>query len=225
MKNFRNLLWGIVLIVIGVILGLNTLEITKINLFFDGWWTFIIIIPCFIDLFKKGSKTGNLIGVLIGVSLFLACQGIIDFDLLWELLIPVVLVIIGLSFVFKDLLNNKVKKEINKLSNNKTQEYWATFGGQNLNFSNEKFEGCKLTAVFGGVKCDLTDSIIKKDVVIEISSIFGGVTLIVPKDIKVKINSTPIFGGVSDERKDVPKDSEVTIYVNAVSIFGGVEIK
>ena len=36
----------------GVIFGLNALEITDINIFFDGWWTLFIIVPCFIGLFK-----------------------------------------------------------------------------------------------------------------------------------------------------------------------------
>ena len=52
MKKFGNLLWGLVLIGLGLIIGGNALGITNINVFFDGWWTLIIIIPCFIGLFK-----------------------------------------------------------------------------------------------------------------------------------------------------------------------------
>ena len=57
----KNMLWGIVLIAIGIVLGLNALDITNIDLFFDGWWTLFIIIPCFIDLFKDKDKTGNIV--------------------------------------------------------------------------------------------------------------------------------------------------------------------
>ena len=32
MKKFNNVLWGMVLIIIGVIIGLNSLKITNINL-------------------------------------------------------------------------------------------------------------------------------------------------------------------------------------------------
>ena len=64
MKNFNKILWGIVLITIGVMIGLNILGLTDINFFFRGWWTlFIIIIPCLIGLFndEEEGKTGNLI--------------------------------------------------------------------------------------------------------------------------------------------------------------------
>ena len=51
MKEMKNVLWGMVLIILGLILGGNALGIFDINLFFDGWWTLFIIVPCFINLF------------------------------------------------------------------------------------------------------------------------------------------------------------------------------
>ena len=67
MKKFGNILWGIVLIILGLIIGANALGIADINIFFDGWWTLFIIIPCFIGLFKEREKTGNIIGLFIGI--------------------------------------------------------------------------------------------------------------------------------------------------------------
>lgn len=225
MRRARNILWGIVFIILGVIFGLNTFEITNIDIFFDGWWTFIIIVPCFIDLFKEEEKTGNIIGLLIGIALFLCCRGILKFEIFFKLLIPVSLVIIGISFIFKDTFNKKIKDEMKKLNKKNDLEYCATFGGQNLDFSNEEFKGCNISAVFGGIECNLNDSIINEDTIINVSAIFGGVDIKVPKDVKVKVTSIPIFGGVSNERKN-PKDAKVkTIYINATCIFGGVEIK
>ena len=225
MNKTSNLLWGIVLIIIGLIFGLNALEITNINIFFDGWWTLFIIVPSFTDLFKEKDKTGNIVGLTIGIVLLLACNNIINFDLIVKLIVPITLIIIGLSFIFKDTINGKIKKEIKKLSKNDQNEYYATFGSQDLNFKNEEFDGCNTNAIFGEVTCDLQDAIIKKDAVINASSIFGSTTIIVPNDIKVKIISTPIFGGVSDERKNNHQESEITLYINAICIFGGIEIK
>lgn len=225
MYKTSNLLWGIVLIIIGTIFGLNALDITDINIFFDGWWTLFIIVPNFIDLFKDKNKTGNIIGLLIGVFLLLGCNNIIDFNLIWKLMIPIALIIIGLSFIFKDTINGKIKKEMKKLNKNTDKEYYATFAGQDLDFSNEEFNGCNLNAIFGGVKCNLQETTIKKDAIINASAIFGGITILVPSDVNVKIVSTPIFGGVSDERKNKTKDSKVTLYINATCMFGGVEIK
>ena len=227
MKKFGNVLWGIVLIFIGLIVGGNALGITNINIFFDGWWTLFIIIPSFIGLFKDNEKTGNLIGLLIGIALLLACQDILDFYLIWKLAFPAILVAIGLSIIFKDALGGKVSSEIKKLNEKRSGEnsYCATFAGQNVNFDDEKFTGADLTAVFGGVKCDLRNAIIDSDVVINASTTFGGIEIFVPSDVKIKIKSVPIFGGVENKANTKVDENSHTIYINSTAVFGGVEIK
>lgn len=225
MNKVSNLLLGLIFILVGVVFGLNALGITDINIFFDGWWTLFIIVPCFIGLFNDDDKSGNLIGLIIGACLLLGCLDVVEFEIIWKLMVPFILVMIGLSFIFKDMLNSKIKKDIKKLNKNDLKECCACFSSQDLDFSNEEYKGSSLTAVFGGIKCNLKDAVIKEDVVINTTSIFGGITIYVPKDVNVKVSSTSIFGGVSDERKDKIKDSKYTIYVNATTMFGGVEIK
>ena len=227
MKNFSNILCGVVLIIIGVIFGGNALGITNINIFFDGWWTLFIIIPCFIGLFRNNEKTGNLIGLLIGVALLLGCQNILDFDLILKLAFPTILVIIGLSIIFKDTLGGKVSAEIKKLNEKRNGEnsYCATFASQNVKFDEEKFTGADLTAVFGGVKCDLRNAIIDSDVVINASSTFGGIEIRVPSNVKIKIKSMPIFGGVENKANTKADENSHTIYINGTAVFGGIEIK
>lgn len=225
MIKISNILWGLVFIVVGVIFGLNALNITNINIFFDGWWTLFIIVPCFIGLFKDEDKSSNLIGLVIGICLLLGCINIIEFALIWKLMVPVILVMIGLSFIFKDTLNSKIKKEIKKLNKTEQKEYCSCFSGQTIDFNNEEFKGCTISAIFGGAKCDLKNAIIKNDVVINATSIFGGITIYVPENVNVKISATSIFGGVSDERKNKTKNNEYTIYINTTSMFGGIEIK
>lgn len=227
MKKFGNILWGILLIIIGLIIGGNSLGITNINIFFDGWWTVFIIVPSFIGLLKDEDKTGSLIGLLIGIALLLGCQNILNFDLIWKLAFPAILVIIGLSIIFKDTLGSKVNEEIKKLNQNRNNvnKCCATFSGQNIKIENEKFTGADLTAVFGGVKYDLRNAIIESDVVINASSTFGGIEIYVPSNVIVKTKSTAIFGGVENKANTQTNENSHTIYVNGTALFGGVEVK
>ncbi len=228
MNTMKNVFWGIALVIFGLIWGLNALDITRINIFFDGWWTLFIIVPCFIGLFNEKEKTGNIIGLVIGIALLLCCLDLLDFNIIWKLSFPTILVIVGLSFIFKDSLNNKINKEINKINkeNNSDNEYCATFSSQNVYFDDEEFKGANLTSVFGGVKCDLRKAIIKENQVINCSAIFGGIDIYVPENVKVKIKSNSIFGGISNKRKEVSKDKdEKTIYINTTIMFGGIDIK
>ncbi len=222
--KIRNILWGILFIFVGVIFGLNALEITNIDIFFDGWWTLFIIVPCFISLFKESDKTGSLIGILIGIALLLACQGILSFELIWKLMIPIILIIIGCSFIFKDAFKTKVNEKIKTLKTNENTCY-ATFSSQNLKYEQENFKGCELNAIFGEITCDLREAKISKDVVITASSIFGGITIYAPNDIKIKVKSTSIFGGVNNKYQNKKEDKTITIYVDATCIFGGIDIK
>ncbi|MBR2616344.1 MAG: hypothetical protein IKC69_06680 [Clostridia bacterium] len=225
MKKASNIIWGIVLIAAGVIWGLNELGVASINFFFDGWWTLFIILPCGIGLFTERKKTGNIIGLFIGIMLLLACQEIISFSVLWKLFVPAIIVIIGLRLVLGGLFDNRADEVIKQMKSEGKEPRvgFAAFSGCDLNFDGESFEGAELNAIFGGVKCDLRNAIIEKDCAVRVSAIFGGIDILVPEGITVKANTVNLFGGTSN--KTSPHQNAPTIYVNGTCMFGGVEIK
>ena len=53
MKNITKILWGTTLIAVGGIIALNAFGIADIELFFDGWWTLFIIVPCLVGISGK----------------------------------------------------------------------------------------------------------------------------------------------------------------------------
>lgn len=224
MNKFSKILWGLVLIALGVIFGLNTLKITDIDIFFKGWWTLFIIVPCFIGLFQRGGKSANIIGLIIGVALLLAAQGILSFELVTKMILPIILVIIGLSLIFNEGIKNVVTKKINNVKKDDLETIVATFASQERTVDNEEFKGASLDAVFGSVMLNLKNANLKNETVIKASSIFGGIDIIVPKDVNIKVKSTPIFGGVENIVKN-NKDNKKTIYIEAFCLFGGIDIK
>ncbi len=225
MKKTNHILWGIVLVAAGVIWALNEFHITNIDLFFEGWWTLFIIVPCTVGLFTEREKSGNIIGIVIGVLLLLCCQEILKFSVLWKLLVPAIIVIIGLKLIFTGLFGNKANEIMKKmkLEGKQLKSGCAAFSESKLNYSGEVFEGAELTATFGGVECDLRGAIIEKDCAIQVTAVFGGIDIFVPAGINVKVNSNCIFGGISNKTavyKDAP-----TVYISGTCMFGGVEIK
>ena len=226
MDKVNRILWGLVFVVLGVVVALNTLDIIDFNIFFDGWWTLIIIVPCFIGLFDttNESKVGNVIGIIIGVVLLLASWGWLRFDLLFKLFIPAILVIIGLYMIFGNLFKNNVKEKVKaKKEKGNGESIVATFSEQMVTKKDEVFENANLDAIFGSVVLDLSKAKIKDEAVISASAIFGGIDIIVPKDVEVKVKSTPIFGGVSNKSKG--KDTKKVIYIDALALFGSIDIK
>lgn len=229
MKDLSRILWGIVLVLLGIIWGLNATDVTNIDIFFDGWWTLFIIVPSAISLVnpKNNGKVSSVICLVIGIFLLLGSLDVFDFDILWEILLPVIVVIIGLSLIFGNKAKTTVKEKIDNNDFSNVEVITATFGEQNINKAGEKFEKANLDAVFGSIKLDLRDADLKNETFIKASTIFAGITILVPKDVEVKIKSTPIFGGVTNECLDekTNKNAKKTIYVDGFALFGGIEIK
>lgn len=221
MKKYSDIIWGLALIAIGIIIGGNSIGLFDIDLFFDGWWTLFIIVPCFFGFITNDDKTGDILGIILGVLLLLSAQDVISYDTLWKLALPIILIVIGLSIIFKNAMRPKLNSK-----NGSKSEVMALFSGQNVKPDKMPNGDIDLNAIFGGVSYDLRDLNIKNDIEINALAIFGGVEIFAPNEVKVIIKSTSIFGGSTDKRKtvSVEKDSKV-IYINAVAIFGGITVK
>lgn len=218
-----NIIWGIVLIVLGVVFALNALGITNLSLFFDGWWTLFIIVPCAVGIFTNSDKMGNIIGLLIGIVLLLSCRGIFSFEYVWKLAVPAVIVIIGINLIVKGIRGSRTVMRIT--DGKPLRQCCAAFSGQNIDYTNERFDGAELTAVFGGIKCDLRNARLENDAVINVCAVFGGIDILVPDNVSIKTNSTSIFGGISNDKHKNDSGNTVTLYVNGTCMFGGVDIK
>ena len=205
MKKIENTVIGLILIIIGVIIGLNAFHITNIDLFFDGWWTLFIIVPCFFGLFKDQDKTGNIIGLIVGIYLLLYCQGLIDFQLAWKLVVPVIFVLIGLKMIFKDTFNKKKPH-------------------QNI-YDNQLYTGGNYDVTFNELILDLTKAYLNEETNITISTLFGGVDLYLPDDVNIQIQSSNFLGGVDLHKRENKIENTKVIYLNARCIFGGINIK
>lgn len=229
MKKFSNVLWGLLLILLGVLFALSALDIIDIkDIFFDGWWTMFIIVPSVIELFRSRDKTGNIIGIVVGVVLLLACQDVIKFEMIWKLLLPGILIIIGLSLVFKDAFVSKDKKEaFKKFEKGRAKDdvHCAILSSKSIKYDGQVFYGNDLTSVFGGVQCDLRGAVITEDVIINANAIFGGIDILVPDNVNVQLKSVSIFGGADDNRDYSEAPDVPTIYVSAICLFGGLDVK
>ena len=225
MKRINKIIWGCVLLAVSAILILNTFGITNIDIFFDGWWTLFIIVPSFIGLFNSNEKTGSIIGLLIGIFLLLACQNVLDFEIIWKLAVPVIIAVIGIKMIFGGISKDKDIIKCTDENKENMKNAFAAFSGQDLNFDNEVFRGAEITAVFGGVKLDLRDAVFEGNTVVNACCIFGGADILLPDNVNVKINSNSLFGGIDNKKHKNSKDNLYTVYLNGTCIFGGVDVK
>lgn len=232
MRNqLSSILWGSLFIIAGIGFVGNAFNIWNFELFFDGWWTLFIIIPSGASIIQNGPKPFAVSMFVIGVLILLSCIGIFDYSIIEKLILPIIFIIIGVSIIGKSggmrINRQQLISDGEMPVNVAKNEYAAVFSTQTIMYNeNEVFEGASLNSVFGGMELDLRSCIINQDAVVDCTAIFGGMDIFVPKDVNVKVSSTPIFGGVSNKVRGASYIPGVpTVYINAVCMFGGVDIK
>jgi hypothetical protein len=218
-----NVIIGIFLLVIGFLVALETLNVgIDIDYSITGW-SFLSAIGILMMVNDKKVTTVPSILVFVGIWNVLNEVEILNgsiFSLIW----PIILIIVGANLVFGRNLFNKAP--LNVQNNADALVYNGIFSGVSERLSLKDFKGLTANAIFGGVELDLRDVEITDNVQIDISALFGGVTMILPEKYNIVMGeSLALFGGTENKFKGKYDEKNKTIYINCRAIFGGAELK
>ena len=225
---------GIGLVAIGGGLLLDAFNIIEFSDTLGMWWPSLLVLVAIVQLItSNGSVFGSIILGSIGAILQLGKLGYLP-DGFWSAFWPVVLILIGLSFI-----GSRWKKKGRSGNVNTDPDFvgsvnvegsrvdkTAIFTGIDTQVSSHDFTGGELTALFGGIDLDMRMAKISGGTAyLDVTAIFGGVELRVPPEWNVVVKGTPIFGGIDDKSLRTPSTPDSPILViNATAIFGGIEI-
>ncbi len=212
--NKRNWFWGILLIIVGILFLGRNMDWWDFSIFFDGWWTLFLIIPALISLVRREGIATSFLILILGVLMLLASQEVIEWDTVWKVFVPIIIIVVGLSII---LGNKRVRSP-----KSNAKEYLAIFSSVEETIDEIKSD-FKVTSIFGGVELDLRNVKLKEDLVIDCFSLFGGIDIRLPKDVKLEVSGLPIFGG-SESRYRGNENSKVTVYIHHITIFAGVDL-
>ncbi len=215
----NNLIWGLILIFLGVMFAGKAFDLWSFNIFFDGWWTLFIIVPSVVGIIRNQNKLASFTTLAIGIFLLLIAQDILPKAISAKLILPVILVLIGLNIIFK-----ATWKPGHTYTTSSGRYITAIFGGQDVQLQEDIFEGTNLTAIFGGVELDCRKAIVQENIEINALAVFGGVDLHIPENVNVVVNAVPIFGGVDNSIRRATNSELPTITINATCVFGGIDI-
>ena len=105
-------------------------------------------------------------------------------------------------------------------------DYNLIFNGIDEVYLEPEFKGGEINTVFGGAKLDLRRTCLPVgDTHLEVSSIFGGVSILVPPEWNVRLVSESVFGSFSDRRPVNGPVSDRRLLIEASSIFGGGSVE
>lgn len=217
--SLGRLIWGIILLAVGVGFLLQALAITSFNDFLHLYWPIALMVIGLAEL-VSGRFYAALVWVVAGAVFQLRAIGVLHGDI-WSIIWPLIVILIGLRVLLRPT-DLRMKVEEKSFSGST-----AVFSGSVKKITSKDFKGSSASAVFGGAKLDLSGATVSNDgAVIDVDAIFGGVEIIVPKSTPVKTDIVSIFGGHEDKRNQSEIDeSQPEILIRGNAIFGGVEIK
>ena len=98
------------------------------------------------------------------------------------------------------------------------------FSGYKTKITSSNFKGGEVVTVFGGAEIDLSKASSKeKDIYLDITAVFGGAKLTVPKNWLIKSEGSAVFGGYDNNTEHSSKPTNI-LHLKGAAIFGGVEI-
>lgn len=230
-KKLSAIIIGLIVVCAGVGYTADALGlIYNFTIFFDGWWTFFIIIPALCSLFNRHSnKFGSLALLFLGVGLLLWQQDILNFPV-GKLILPIIAIICGLNIIISAFSGSKKRGHSCSCdpiytNDGSLPEYSASFGGVNPNYNNQPFNGCKISASFGSAELDLRNALIENECTIKASASFGGIEIYLPQSCRLDVCSSVTFGGVENKFIGSADPNAVLIHIEAEAAFGGIDIK
>ncbi|MEA3391837.1 MAG: DUF5668 domain-containing protein [Candidatus Marinimicrobia bacterium] len=231
----RHNIFRIVLALVFVSFGLvalgNNLGWWNIDDLFLEWWPMILVLIGLVTIFAPGgSWGGGIFLIFLGVVFLLHSHGIYDIsDLIW----PAMLVMVGImvwprkrSTSNNQTLNDGHSSESHHAINaDHVFNINTLFNSRREVIRDETLAGGHGTAVFGNLDLDLRLSNPKDNIYIEVSAIFGNVSLMVPPNWKIVKHGGSVFGKVDDQRTHVPEsDFSKTVTIEMNAIFGRVDL-
>jgi len=237
-SNDRKLIVGILLMLAGGLLLLDTFDITQfpIRHYIFSWRTLLIGIGIILLATKEKATAGY---IMIGLGTFFWLTTILNYSVSFsQIVLPAVLIGVGIMVITRrggharNHRNNAVGdsgKSSSYIGN--SSDYIndvSILGGGTKIIQSKNFKGGDITAIFGGSEFSFKDAELSPDgCTIDVFTMFGGSKLIIPDNWIVKSDMISIFGGFNDKRAIRPDDASQTnvLYLKGAVIFGGIEIK
>jgi predicted membrane protein len=229
MNNDSKYLVALILIAIGLVLLLNNLGVTDINLWL--YWPVLLILWGLKSLFRGSRHLAalalSLLVVVFGLVLLTNNLKLttVNIGRIFEIFLPLVVIIIGLSL----------------LGSRKSKTFSLAFMGGVERGKNEtwKLESGTYFAFMGGIELDLRQAEIPAgNTFLDLTAIMGGIDVIVPPDLKVVADGMAVLGGVGFFGKEsggilgsvryeqgMDLDTVKTLIIQARAIMGGIELK
>jgi Cell wall-active antibiotics response 4TMS YvqF/Domain of unknown function (DUF5668) len=222
--DLGRLLLGFTVVTLGVLFLLDSAGTLDAGQAIDNYWPLVLIAAGLLTLAERPpSRVRGWLLTGVGAVLLLFTADVVN-ESAWDFVWPAAIVLAGFVIVARwagrTIPSGDSREDVIRAT--------AVFGGPKLVSTAQHFQGAWLTAIFGGVTLDLRGAHpAPEGASVNATVAFGGVEVLVPKGWRISVRGTPILGGIEDKTDHTtrPAPDAPTLHVDALTVFGGVEIK
>ncbi|HEX7502451.1 MAG TPA: DUF5668 domain-containing protein, partial [Acidobacteriota bacterium] len=222
------ILVGLILIAVGGMVLLANLDILPFNVDLAHWWPLILVALGVVHLWNNRTifDFSGLFLILLGGVFLMATLGKIDWDEVWRYW-PAVLILLGLSIVFRrSSLPREGKHWSGGASSDPDVRVTNILAGTDRRIDSQEFKGGDVSNILGGTKLDLLQSrLAPGEWLLTVSTVLGGVEILVPRNWRIEVHPTNMLGGVDDHTRQTPDAGGGKLVIKASALLGGIEIK
>jgi hypothetical protein len=222
-----QVVFGLMLVVAGVIFTLDNLEIIDARDYLRFW----PVVFVGVGALKLWHATRDGHGWLSGLFFFalgwwMLLNRVLYFRFSPREFFPMVLVFLGGYLVWRGFGGHRRDRVSDGQS---SFSGLAIMGGVARRSNSQAFLGADLTAIMGGCEIDLRQASIAagSEAIIDIFAFWGGIEIRVPEDWVVVTRAIPLMGGVVDKTVTPHPAPAIVkrLVVRGIVVMGGVEIK
>jgi predicted membrane protein len=222
------ILLGIVLIAGGTLVLLANLGKLPFELDLHHWWPLILIGLGVFHLYNNRNifDFSGLFLILLGVVFMLATLDRIGWGDVWRFW-PAVLILLGVSIIFRrHPLPLALSGRSVAGSGDSTVQVTNILSGTERRINSQEFKGGDVHNILGGTKIDLLEAkLAAGDWLLTVSTILGGVEILVPRDWRIEVQPNNMLGGVDNRTRQAPAASGGKLVIKASALLGGIDIK
>jgi predicted membrane protein len=232
-KMTKKFAFGVVILLAGLtLLAYNFGIITSHwkSIFFS--WQMLLIVIGVISLLSRDNWVPGIILISVG-GFFLLPKLFFLPDNFVHNFWPLVLIGAGLLIIFRIYPADRFRRRIGGVDHDRTSHEGViheevVFGDSKQRVTSQDFRGGMVHCVFGSIELDLTQAKLAEGTnTLDLSVVFGGITVIVPSDWKVEMKMASVLGGFADKRVYVKEKIDTTrvLIIKGNAVFGGGELK
>ena len=217
-------LFGVMVIVVGVLFTLDNLEIIDAREYLQYWPAGLLAIGL-LKLYQAARSGRGWFGGLIFVSIgaWMLIERVVYVRIDAREVMPLFLVFLGGYMVWRGFGGRSRPRGADRESDFSAL---AIMGGVVRRSNAPNFRGADLTAVMGGCEIDLRQASIAPggEAVIDIFAFWGGIDIKVPEDWTVVQRVVPIMGGIEDKTL-APQVADKRVVIRGLLLMGGAAVK